>query len=168
MKKLLPFLILLLLVMSACRISYSFHSASINYALTPTMAIRPFVNQAPLVYAPLEPRFNEALQDVFTRRTRLQIFPNHSEHMSLEGEIIGWQLAPLAVREDMLADETRLTMTVRIRFSNYMTDEDITETFSANRVFPANLMLDQVADQLAEEMISEIVDQIFNATMSNW
>ena len=166
MKKLLP-LILLLFVVSSCRISYTFHSASINYALTPTMSIRHFNNQAPLVYAPLEPRFNEALQDIFTRRTRLQIIPN-SEHMSLEGEIIGWQLTPLAVAEDAFAMETRLTMTVRIRFSNYMTDEDITETISANRVFPASVMLDQVQDQLAEEMIAEIVDQIFNATMANW
>ena len=168
MKKLLPILILLLLVLSSCRISYTFHSAAINYALTPTIVIRPFPNQAPDVYAPLEPRFNEALMDIFTRRTRLQIFTNHSEHMSLEGEIIGWQLTPLAVREDMLADEARLTMTVRIRFNNYMTEESITETFSANRVFSASLMLNQVAGPLAEEMTSEIVDQIFNATMANW
>ena len=167
MKKILP-LIVLLLVLSACRISYTFHSASINYALTPTMAIRPFVNQAPLIYAPLEPRFNETLLDIFTRRTRLQISSNHSQHMSLEGEIIGWQLTPLAVQENAMAAETRLTMTVRIRFNNYVTGEDVNQTVSANRVFDAGLMLDQVQGQLSEEMISEIVDQIFNATMANW
>jgi hypothetical protein len=131
------------------------------------MSIQHFNNQAPLIYAPLEPRFNEALQDIFTRRTRLQFVPN-SQHMDLEGEIIGWQLTPLAVREDAFAAETRLTMTVRIRFSNFATDEDITETISANRVFDASLMLDQVQGVYAEEMITEIVDQIFNATMANW
>ena len=166
MKKLLT-LILLLLVLSACRISYTFHSASINYAQTPTMSIRHFNNQAPLIYAPLEPRFNEALMDIFTRRTRLQFVPN-SQHMSLEGEIVGWQLTPLAVREDQFAAETRLTMTVRIRFRNYVTEQDVTETISANRVFDAGVMLDQVQGTLSEEMISEIVDQIFNATMANW
>jgi len=131
------------------------------------MSIQHFNNQAPLIYAPLEPRFNEALQDIFTRRTRLQFVPN-SQHMDLEGEIIAWQLTPLAVREDAFAAETRLTMTVRIRFSNFVTEEDITETISANRVFDASLMLDQVQGVYAEEMITEIVDQIFNATMANW
>jgi hypothetical protein len=125
------------------------------------------VNQAPLVYAPLEPRFNEALLDVFTRRTRLRIVPN-SEHMDIEGEIIGWQLTPLAVREDALAAETRLTMSVRIRFHNYVTNEEIQETISANQVFDANMMLDQVVDELSELLITEIADQIFNATMANW
>jgi len=166
MKKIL-LLSLLLLVLVSCRISYSFHSASINYAQTPTMSILHFNNQAPLIHAPLESRFNETLQDVFTRRTRLQFVPN-SIHMNLEGEIIGWQLTPLAVREDQFASETRLTMSVRIRFNNFVTEEEVTQTLSANRVFDASVMLDQVADVLAEEMITEIVDQIFNATMSNW
>ena len=167
MKKAVSFALLMLFITSSCRISYTFHSASINYNLTPTISIDHFVNQAPLVYAPLESQFNEGLLDIFTRRTRLQIIPN-SEHMSLEGEIIAWQLTPLAVQEDAFAAETRLTMSVRIRFNNYVTDEEITQTVSANRTFDASLMLDQVQGVYAAEMISEIVDQIFNATMANW
>jgi hypothetical protein len=166
MKKILPFIILML-VMSACRVSYTFRSTSINYEQTPTISIRHFVNQAPLVHAPLEPQFNEALLDAFTRRTRLQIVPN-SEHMDIEGEITGWQLTPLAVQEDAFAAETRLTMSVRIRFHNHITGEEIQETISANQVFDANQMLDQVVDELARLLITEIVDQIFNATMANW
>jgi hypothetical protein len=119
------------------------------------------------VYAPLEPQFNEAMQDAFTRRTRLQIVPN-SEHMEIEGEIIGWQLTPLAVQEDALASQTRLTMSVRMRFRNHITDEEIQETISANQVFDADRMLDDVVGELSELLITEIVDQIFNATMANW
>jgi hypothetical protein len=166
MKKFLP-LILLMITMSACRISYTFRSTSINYEQTPTITIRHFINQAPLVYAPLEPQFNEAMQDVFTRRTRLQIVPN-SEHMDIEGEIIGWQLTPLAVQEDAFASETRLTMSVRMRFHNHVTGEEMQETISANQVFDANRMLDDVVDELSGLLITEIVDQIFNATMANW
>jgi hypothetical protein len=140
---------------------------SIDYDLTPTISIARFQNQAPLVYAPLEQQFNEAMLDMFTRNTRLQIV-NNSEHMEIEGEIIAYQLTPLAVQEDAFAAETRLTMTVRMRFRNLVTDEDMQETISANRVFDSSVMLDAVQGQLVEELIGEITDQIFNATMTNW
>ncbi len=72
MKRSILFL-LLLFVTSSCRISYSFRTASIDYELTKTLYIGHFVNQAPLVYPPLEQRFNEEMKDYFTRNTRLQL-----------------------------------------------------------------------------------------------
>ena len=167
MKKLL-FFTLLVVVMSSCRISYSFRSTSIDYTINPTISIDHFINQSPLVFSPLEQRFNEAVQDMFTRNTRLQIIPNNAS-MELEGEIVGYTLTPLAVADDAFAAETRLTMSVRFRFRNNATEEpEQQQTISANRVFPASVMLDQVQDQLVEELIREIVDQIFNATMTSW
>src|SRR5690554_2264493 len=167
MKRIVFFLILLCIA-SSCRSSYSFRTASINYDLTKTLYIGHFVNQAPLVYPPLERRFNEDMQDMFTRNTRLQLV-NQNGDMEIEGEIVGYELTPLAVQEDAFASETRLTMTVRMRFRNNKTDEpDIEERISAQRTFPSNTMFDAVQDELIAELIDEIVDQIFNATMSNW
>jgi len=80
------------------------------------------VNQAPLVYPPLEQRFNEEMKDYFTRNTRLQLV-NQNGDMDIEGEIVGYELTPLAVQEDAFASETKLTMTVRMRFRNNKTDE---------------------------------------------
>jgi len=161
-------LILLIFFASSCRISYSFRTASIDYELTKSLAIGHFVNQSPLVYPPLEQRFNESMADMFTRNTRLQLVDQNGD-MEIEGEIVGYQLTPLAVQEDAFASETRLTMTVRMRFRNNKTnDPDIEETISANRTFSSNTVFDTVQDQLINELIDEIVDQIFNATMSNW
>ena len=158
----------MLLVTSSCRISYSFRTASINYELTKTLYIGHFVNQAPLVYPPLEQRFNEEMKDYFTRNTRLQLVKQNGD-MEIEGEIVGYELTPMAVQEDAFASETKLTMTVRMRFRNNKTDEpELEERISANRTFSSNTMFDNVQDQLIEELIDEIVDQIFNATMSNW
>ena len=120
MKKIL-FLLLLSLMASSCRISYSFRTASIDYELTKTLMISHFVNQAPLVYPPLEQRFNEEMKDMFTRNTRLQLV-NQNGDMEIEGEIVGYELTPLAVQEDAFASETKLTMTVRMRFRNNKTD----------------------------------------------
>ncbi len=167
MKKIL-FLLLLSLMASSCRISYSFRTASIDYELTKTLMIAHFVNQAPLVYPPLEQRFNEEMKDMFTRNTRLQLV-NQNGDMEIEGEIVGYELTPLAVQEDAFASETKLTMTVKMRFRNNKTDApQIEERISANRTFSSNTVFDSVQDQLMGELIDEIVDQIFNATMANW
>lgn len=156
------------LILTACSVSYKFTGASIDYNLTKTLQLSHFVNQAPLVYPPLENLFNESLKDMFTRNTRLQ-FVNQNGDMEIEGEIIGYELTPLAVQEDQLAAETRLTMNVRMRFiNNKVRGQDKEETISANRIFSSNINLTDVQDQLIKELTDEIVDQIFNTTMANW
>jgi len=161
-------LLAMISIVSSCSMSYTFRTASIDYDLTKTLYIGHFINQAPLVYPPLEQRFNEEMKDMFTRNTRLQLV-NQNGDMEIEGEIVGYALTPLAVQEDAFASETRLTMTVRMRFRNNKIDvPEREETFSANRTFPSNTVFDTVQDQLINELIDEIVDQIFNATMANW
>lgn len=155
-------------ILTACSISYKFTGASIDYNLTKTLQLSHFVNQAPLVYPPLENLFNESLKDMFTRNTRLQ-FVDQNGDMEIEGEIVGYELTPLAVQEDQFASETRLTMNVRMRFVNNKAEgQNKEETISANRIFSSNVNLTDVQDQLIKELTDEIVDQIFNTTMANW
>lgn len=167
MRKIL-FYTLLAVILSGCSLSYKFNGASIDYNLTKTIMISDFPNQAPLVYPPLEQRFNEELKDLFTRNTRLQ-FVKQNADLEMEGEIVAYSLTPLAVQEDSFASETRLTLTVRMRFRNNKVEgQDREESISAYRNFPADRMLTDVQDQLIAELVKEIVDQIFNVTMSNW
>ncbi len=167
MKKTVLLLTILSLV-SSCRMSYTFRTASINYDLTKTLSIGHFVNQAPLVYPPLEQRFNEEMKDMFTRNTKLRLV-NQNADMEIEGEIVGYELTPMAVQEDAFASETKLTLTVRMRFKNNKLDvPEVEERLSANRTFTSNTVFDNVQDQLINELIDEIVDQIFNSTMANW
>lgn len=161
-------ILLLSLVAGSCNISYSFRTASIDYELTKTLSIARFINQAPLVYPPVEQRFNESMVDMFTRNTRLQLVQQNAD-MEIEGEIVGYQLTPMAVQEDAFASETKITMSVRMRFRNNKTnDPPIEETISANRTFSSNTVFDSVQDELVKQLIDEIVDQIFNSTMANW
>ncbi|HOM63086.1 MAG TPA: LptE family protein [Dysgonamonadaceae bacterium] len=159
---------IIFILLQSCSISYKFNGASIDYNLTKTLRLANFPNQAPLVYPPLEPRFNEELKDIFTRNTKLR-FVNQNADIEIEGEIVGYQLTPMAVQEDALASETRLTMTVRMRYINNKIDgQNKEETFTAYRNFPSDRVLTDVQDQLIKELIDDIVDQIFNSTMSNW
>lgn len=156
------------ILLSSCTISYKFSGASIDYNVTKTLHLVRFVNQAPLVYPPLETRFNEEMQDKFIKNTRLQMVDRNGD-LEIEGEIVGYELTPLAVQEDAFASETKLTMTVRMRYrNNKVQGQDKEETFSADRVFSSNVLFDTVQDQLVEELSKDIIDKIFNSTMANW
>ncbi len=160
--------ILSILAVTACSISYKFNGASIDYTKVKTITIKDFPNQAPLVYPPLSQKFTEALKDIYVRQTRLELVDNNGD-LDLEGEITGYDLTPMAVKEDAYASQTKLTITVRVRYANRINpDDDFEQSFSAYREFDANQMLQQVQDQLSEEIIEELVDQIYNATVANW
>ena len=160
--------ILSILAVTACSISYKFNGASIDYTKVKTITIKDFPNQAPLVYPPLSQKFTEALKDIYVRQTRLELVDNNGD-LDLEGEITGYDLTPMAVKEDAYASQTKLTITVRVRYANRINpDDDFEQSFSAYREFDANQMLQQVQDQLSEEIIEEWVDQIYNATVANW
>ncbi len=168
--KRIPFFILagISVLWASCSISYRFDGASVDYNTTKTLYLANFPNRAALIYPPLEQRFNEVLKDMFIRNTRLQLV-NQNGDLEIEGEIVGYELTPMAVQEDAFASETRLTMTVKMRYRNNKVEgQDKEETISAYRNFPSDRLLTDVQDQLIEELCKDIIDQIFNATMSNW
>ncbi|MDR1455119.1 MAG: LPS assembly lipoprotein LptE [Tannerella sp.] len=153
---------------SSCTISYSFSGSSIDYTKVSSISIKDFPNISPLVYAPLSQKFTEALKDKYTRQTKLQILREGGD-LDLEGEITNYTLTPQAVREDAYASQTRLTITVRVRYVNQTNpDEDFEQSFSAYQEFGNENTIDMVQDQLCELIISEIVDQIYNGTVANW
>ena len=159
---------LCLLMATACSISYKFNGASIDYTKVKTITISDFTNQASYVNPTLAPEFTEELKDIYIRQTRLeQVTANGG--LALEGEVTGYDFTPMAVKEDALASQTRLTITVRVRYMNNTNpDEDFEQSFSAYREFDSNLMVQQVESSLCAEIIEEIVDQVYNATVANW
>ncbi|MDR1201879.1 MAG: LPS assembly lipoprotein LptE [Tannerellaceae bacterium] len=152
----------------ACSISYSFTGSSIDYETTKTITISDFPNQAPLIYPPLAQKFTEELKDLFIRRTKLQMISANGD-IDLEGEITGYDLAPMAIKEDAYSSMTKLTLTIRVRYANRSNpDKDFEQSFSANREFNSNQMLETVQDALNEELVKEITEQIFNSTVADW
>lgn len=159
---------LCLLIATACSISYKFNGASIDYTKVKTIMISDFTNQASYVNPTLAPEFTEELKDIYIRQTRLEQVTSNGD-LALEGEVTGYDFTPMAVKEDALASQTRLTITVRVRYMNNTNpDEDFEQSFSAYREFDSNLMVQQVESSLCAEIIEEIVDQIYNATVANW
>ena len=157
-----------LLIVTAGSISDKFNGASIDYTKVKTITISDFTNQASYVNPTLAPEFTESLKDIYIRQTRLEQVTSNGD-LALEGEVTGYDFTPMAVKEDALASQTRLTITVRVRYMNNTNpDEDFEQSFSAYREFDSNLMLQQVESSLCAEIIEEIVDQVYNATVANW
>lgn len=155
-------------IILSCTISYKFNGASIDYNVTKTISIANFPIRASLVYPPLAAVFNNALQDIYTRQTRLSIVPRNGD-LQVEGEITGYSLSPQAVKADAYASQTRLTITVRVKYTDTKNPKfNIDQTFSAYRDFDSSLMLNQVQDELISEISAELAELIFNATVANW
>ena len=162
-------LLLLLLGLNSCRISYTFNAGTMDYSKVQSISIKDFPNMAPLVYAPLAQKFTDQLREKYIRQTRLQVLRDNGT-MDLEGEITDYVLTPLAVKEDMFASQTRLTITIRVHFTNQATPEDdFEQSFSAYQEFDNNArQFQEVEDELCEFIIKEIIDQIYNATVAKW
>ena len=89
--------------------------------------------------------------------------------LELEGEITGYTLTPQAVTEDAYASMTRLTITVRVKYTDTKKDgNDVDQSFSAYRDFEASQMLMDVQEELCNQIAKELVELIFNATLGNW
>ena len=159
--------VLAAVLLGAC-VSYTFNGSAIDYNVYRTISVSEFPIRAALVYPPLQQTFENELQDYITRNTRLQIVESGSD-LQIEGEITGYNLTPQAVSENAIAAQTRLTVTVRVKYTDLKNDKNnIDQTFSAYRDFDSQLMLTDVQDDLCQQISKELVDLIFNATLGNW
>ena len=161
-------LLVLLLVLQACSVSYKFNGASINYQTTKSISIADFPNNAALVYPQLSNMLSETIRDQYVRQTRLQVLTKGG-NLELEGEIVGYELTPMAISADSYASETKLTLTVKVSFTNNVAPEESFErTYSAFQVFDATKLLTDVQEELCNTMVTEIAENIYNDTVARW
>ena len=154
--------------LTGCIPSFRMNGTAINYDIYKTIDISEFPIRAALVYPPLQQTFENKLLDYVTRQTRLQEVDGPAD-IELTGEITGYSLSPQAVGTDVYATETRLTITVRVKYTdNKNPANNLDQTFSAYRQFSSSLMLTDVQDDLCNQISEELVNLIFNATLGNW
>lgn len=158
---LLPFLL------AGCVPSFSFNGSVLSDEYK-TINISDFPIRAALVYPPLQQTFENELLNKVTRQTRLNEVDGNAD-LQMSGEITGYSLSPQAVGTDAYATETRLTITVRVKYTdNKNPANNLDQTFSAYRQFDSDILLIDVQDDLCREISEELVDLIYNATLGNW
>ncbi len=154
------------LLIYSCGI-YSFSGTSIQPDVK-TMAVEYFENNALKVNPSLASSLTDALIDQYRKFTSLDIVPESGD-MNVSGEITSYDTKPMAVTAEEVASQNRLTITVKIYFTNRLhPEEDFEKSFSAYADYDSNQLLDAVESTLCEEIIEILVEDIYNATVANW
>lgn len=152
---------------SACTFKLSLSGASIPLGAK-TVSIAYFPNNASMVAPILSPTLTEALQDRFMRQTKLQLVDSGGD-LAFEGEITNYSSTTASVSGDEYAVQNRLTITVKVRFTNTLEPQwNYNRTFSAFANYDSNNLLQEVEGTLIPEIVDMLVDDIFNAAVANW
>ena len=155
------------LLLGACGI-YSFTGTSIQNDVN-TVTINYFEYKAQKVNPSLSNDLTEALKTRFRRSTRLEQVDQDGD-LEITGEVTGYTVSATAITANEVAAQNRLTVTVRVNFTNRKHSEDDFEnqTFSAYADYDSTNSLDAVESSLCTEIIDKLIEDIFNATVAQW
>ncbi|MBE6207699.1 MAG: hypothetical protein E7132_03390 [Rikenellaceae bacterium] len=156
-------------LMTSCgvAIKYSLSGASIPPDAK-TFSVAYFPNNATMVSPILSSTLTDALVDIFSRRTRLQQVEEGGD-FAFEGEITNYTSTTASVSSDDYALLNRLTITVKVRFTNALDDTmSFNQTFTAYEDYDSTQLLTEVEGTLIPEIVDKLVTDIFMAAASNW
>jgi hypothetical protein len=164
----LSFIFAALVVLSqACKISYGFTGANLPAAVK-TYSVYYFPNRARLINPTLSQTFTEGLREKMRRQTSLNELAENGD-VEFEGQITGYEVRPMSIQKDDLAANNRLTITVKLKYTNSKRPEDnFDKNFSAYEDFDSNLSISDVEDELTTLIVQKLAEDIFNATIANW
>lgn len=154
-------------LLKSCSVSMTMSGASIPDNIQ-SFSVQYFDNRAPLINPTLSQDLTEGLKDRITNESRLKLEANTGD-VDFSGQITNYNVRPMAIQADALSAETRLTMTVKVRYKNYKDPKVNWESsFSAFRDFESSQNINAVEGDLTKEMIEEITENIFNKAFADW
>ena len=158
-----------------CFIALSFNSCSVyNFTGTgkidaKTFQVNYFLNNAPLIEPGIERTFTQKLQNLIQNQTSLNLVSSGGD-ITYEGEIVDYRISPTTATADQRAAESKLTITVNVRFSNKNKESEAFEKkFSFFYNYPGTEQL--VGSKLSaglEEIFERITQDIFNESLAKW
>ena len=142
---------------------YSFTGTSIQADVN-TITI-PYVEYKALRVNPsLSNDLTEALQEKFRKLTRLEQVDVDGD-LELVCEVTGYDVKATAITANEQASQNRLTVSVKVEFSNKKyPEDDVSKSFSAYEDFDATQSLDAVEATLCETIVEKLVEDIFATT----
>jgi len=146
---------------------YSFTGASISPDVK-TFSVAYFNNTSTLIQPTLSDYFTEALREKFISETNLRMIDSVGD-LSYEGEIVGYSQTHAAVQADEVAAKNKLTITVRVKFTNVKDPQKNFDTkFSRFAQFDSDQSLTEVEENLIKEITEELIDDIYIKSVADW
>lgn len=151
----------------SCKVNYSFTGASIPEDVK-TVSVKTFQSYASLANANLSQSFTEALKDIFISQTNLDLVAKDGD-IRFEGAITGYQVSSVAIQGNETAALNRLTITVKVKFTNIKDSKQNFETsFARFADYESSQNLASVEDELIKDINGQLTQDIFNRAVSNW
>ena len=163
--KLISFIILSI-CLNSCSV-YNFTGAKPVDAKT--FQVNFFQNNAELIEPGIDRKFTIKLQEIIQNQTNLTL-TNSNGDLLYEGEIVEYRITPMQATAAQTAAESRLTITVNVRFSNKNKETDNFEKrFSFYRDYSGNsLPTGSVLNDYIDEIYERITQDIFNESLAKW
>lgn len=159
--------LLFLLTWSACSVQMTMRGSSVPEDVE-TASVQLFQNRAPLINPLLSQTFTESMKDRITSESRL-IINDEMGDVDFSGEITGYDLRPMAIQANAVSAETRMTITVRVRFRNFKNPQQNWESsFSAFSDFESSQNITAIEEQLVRDIVDQLTENIFNRAFSDW
>jgi len=157
----------LVLVIPSCKVTYSFSGVNISTEVT-SYTVRYFPNRAAVVQAQLSQLFTDALMDKIQSNTSLDMASDGGD-VEFSGEITRYETRPTAITGQETAARNRLTITVRVQYTNYVEPElDYDTSFSRYEDYDSSQDLSSVEDELIELIVENLIEDIFNRAFVSW
>lgn len=162
----LAVLVLATILAASCGI-YSFSGTSIQPDVH-TITINYFDYTALKVNPSLSNDLTEALKTQFRKMTRLEQVDMDGD-LEIEGAVTGYDVSASAVTANEVAALNKLTVTVKVTFTNRKyPEDDLEQNFSAYSEYNSMESLESVEQTLCAEIVDKLIEDIFNATVAQW
>lgn len=160
------FILMIGFSLSACKI-YSFSGASISPD-TKTINVGYIENNAAIVNPTLSQTLTESLKDRIVSQTGLSLVRTTAD-IEFEGSIVDYSVKPIAIQGNEYASQNRLTITVKIKFTNNKDEsKNFEQAFTRYSDFPGTSNLANVEAELIKTINTQLIDDIFNKAFVNW
>lgn len=157
-----------LIILSSCKISYSFTSAKLSEDIN-TISIQNFYNNSGAGPSNLGDLFTEKLKDYYQQNTRDLSIVSENGDIRLEGKITSYSVSPLSPQANEISALTRLTINVQTKFINTIDSlQNFNKRFSFYSDFTQEQNLSDVEDEKIDEIFEQIIQDIFNKTLEDW
>ncbi len=163
----LVFFVAIFVTIPQCKVTYSFSGVNISPEVQ-TYSVDYFPNRAPIVQAQLSQLFTEALMDKIQGNTSLNLSTDGGD-VAFSGEITRYETRPTAITGQETAARNRLTITVRVKYSNAVEPElDYDTSFARYEDYDATQNLTDVENELIELILENLIEDIFNRAFVSW
>jgi len=116
----------------------------------------------------ISPMLTEALKDRFLSETNLTLV-DYNGDMNFEGTITNYTVTPVAIQGNETAALNRLTVSVRVKFTNLVDEKQSFEySFSRYEDYDSSQDLSAVEEELITSINTQLVDDIFTKAVVNW